>query len=249
MGRGPGRRDEAAEQAEVDEVACGVGGLPGAGDRLRCVREEQSEQARLEAEQLAVTGEIRSRMRWIVESGLADTPARGVVVRGRDGVAAVDRMQLDVGRLRQQLDLPGGAMVSGLIATWTGVAEQASVQRAGEHDGQPPSEFPGPAMLVLDRAAVSGQAVRAVAAGSGEHPVLLDEDPVVLALAAGERGIHRRVAVGEADQGQRGDFRGGQVCRSGEGCGVIRREGKQKAGGNAGLVGVSEAGEDGDPGR
>lgn len=72
---------------------------------------------------------------------------------------------------------------------------------------------------------------------------------MVLALAAGKRGIHRRVAVGEADQGQRGDFRGRQVCGSGEGRGVVRCEGKQTTGGNAGQVGLGKAGEDSDPGR
>jgi hypothetical protein len=60
-------------------------------------------------------------------------------------------MQLCVGGMHQQLDLAGGAMLDGLVAAWAGVAEQASVKRAGEHDGQPPGEFSGPAVLVLDR--------------------------------------------------------------------------------------------------
>jgi len=87
-------------------------------------------------------------------------------------------------------------------------------------------------VVLLDEAAVPGQAVRAVSAEPGEYPGFADEQAVHEAplVAAGAGEIERRVAGGQAAQGQGGDLGGAEPGRVGERGGRFRVQGEHGAG-------------------
>ena len=101
-------------------------------------------------------------------------PAGAVVTAGvlrPEGCPALSGVQAGVEGARDQ---PGGRSEccghGWLPAGRAQVFQQPPVRRAGEHDRQPPCLPPGAAVLLLDVAAVSAQALRAVPGRGGEHP-------------------------------------------------------------------------------
>jgi hypothetical protein len=100
-------------------------------------------------------------------------------------------------------------------------------------------------VALLDEGAIAGQAVGAVAGGAGQDPVLLDEDAVDGALAAGEVQVQRRVAAGEAGQGQCVYLVGGEPGGACERFGHVRSQGEHAAGGDGGGLGGGQSGDGG----
>ena len=100
----------------------------------------------------------------------------------------------------------------GLGAARAGFAQEAAVQGAGEGDGQLPGFLPRPAVLLLDRAAVAGEAVGAEPGGDGEQPVVEDDRRAL----PDQRSRDGRVAVCPGGERQGAGLVGGQPCRLGE---------------------------------
>ena len=116
----------------------------------------------------------------------------------------------------------------------TGVTEEHLVFRAGEGDRQVPGPFPGAAVLFLDRAAVPGQALRAVAGHGAEQPV------VDLRRSPRQCPGNRRVAVGPGRQRQRFRLVRAEPGGLGEGS---RVEVEQQAAAERGAVASDPAGQ------
>lgn len=99
------------------------------------------------------------------------------------------------------------------------------MSEAGEDQGDSPGLLPGPAVQLLDRGAVTGEAFGAVAARAGEDPPAPGFGvPVRVAKVVGGEG-ERWVVAAEADQAEAGGLgfaeaaamsealgRGGAIC-------------------------------------
>src|SRR5262249_27456290 len=140
-----------------------------------------------------------------------------------------------VGRLPDDRPVPPGWRV----LSGAPVPQERAVLGAGEGDGQEPGLLPRPAILLLDRTAVAGQAGRAVAEAGAEQPVVGDRWP----CRAGPAAADRRVAVGPGDERQGGGLAGGQPWDPGEGVEVEGEQGRvtDQRGGPGGASG--QAGE------
>ncbi len=97
--------------------------------------------------------------------------------------------------------------------------QQPAVNRAGEDHRQPPGLPPGPAVVLLDGAAVSGQALGAVPGRGGEHPWAGDR--ACAPLVTGDRGSSPWIPAGHADHAQSGDLSGAEPG------GVRERQGRR----------------------
>lgn len=125
--------------------------------------------------------------------------------------------------------------------------QQPVVDGAGEGDGQPPELVPAAAVALLDDAAVSGQALRAVTAESGEDPVFFDEQAADDAAVPATYWVQRRVAGAEAVQCHGRDVGGGEPGGVREHGGAVGGEGEHAAGAGA-VWGLGESGELFEPG-
>ena len=242
----PGSVEQAADEPEVGEVPGGRGRLADAHGVGWLLGLQYLEQPVLQGEQVIGGQGIFSGPGRGVEPGPAGAgvPAGGLGLEGRPALGGV---QAAVVGARDQ---PGGRSGHGwLLAGRAQVFKQPPVRRAGEHDRQPPCLLPGTAVLLLDVAAVSGQALRAVPRRGGEQP-RAGERPGI-PLVGGDPRCRPRIPAGDAARAQASDLGCGEPGGAGEGPGqgLVQVQHQAPAGRLVTAAAGSEAGELHDAGR
>ena len=202
-GSRPGDAEHRRGNAQVGEVGGGV--------LCRIAGVEHGEHAPLERERFrSEVSRFGPRLVEPLPAGLSPAPS---AARAGERLPALGRVQAAVAGHPDQQRVAAGCCRMILRAA---DLEREPVARAGEYDRELPGEFPASAELVLDGAAVAGQAARAVAELRGEQPVVgLRPRP-----GGTKRPGDRRIAVSPGNQGKPGCLGHGEPGELGKVAGI-----------------------------